>query len=104
VKCANCKDSAFYVYQSVGSKDIPYCYKHLPGFLKKAAASGLLLTTAEYEQKKAEVLETLRTPNEEAKKKRQRATPHVRKSSPNIAPEELPKHPEKEKEKDEEGQ
>ena len=40
--CANCSATAVYVYDVAPSFALYYCAKHLPGFLKRQAASGEL--------------------------------------------------------------
>lgn len=40
--CANCSSTAVYVYDISPSFAIYYCARHLPGFLKRRAASGEL--------------------------------------------------------------
>lgn len=50
MKCANCANAGFYIYQLTKSKQIFYCDKHLPRFLDKAKRAGLLQTTSALQQ------------------------------------------------------
>jgi hypothetical protein len=34
--CANCRDSALYIYEPVEGHQIFFCGKHLPGFIRRA--------------------------------------------------------------------
>lgn len=64
MNCANCDQPALWIYESPASDDLPFCEKHLPGFLRKAARDGVLTTTEAYQQAVTEVAALL-SPEEE---------------------------------------
>lgn len=59
MKCANCTDSAHYVYKITVGTVIHYCDTHLPKFLAGRKKAGLLETTEEFEKSLKEGLKAL---------------------------------------------
>jgi hypothetical protein len=57
--CANCDAPALYIYGPKPLTPTAYCDKHLPGFLRKAAKSGVLPTTDAYDALRRETLNRL---------------------------------------------
>lgn len=62
MKCANCEDNAFYIYQLTATSQILYCAKHLPKFLLQAKKAGLLKTTDALQSAIEEGLKNITTP------------------------------------------
>ncbi len=59
MKCANCKNDAFYIYKLNEDSQILYCKKHLPRFLEPLRRAGNLETTAAFKQKAKETRQIL---------------------------------------------
>lgn len=63
MKCANCVNDAFYIYQLTATSQILYCNKHLPKFLEQAKKAGLLKTTESLKQAIDEGMKNIVTPS-----------------------------------------
>ena len=57
--CANCSDSATYIYEISEAHTILYCGTHLPKFLNDRKNAGTLKTTSEAVQEKSGAFEAL---------------------------------------------
>jgi hypothetical protein len=57
--CANCSESATYIYEISEAHTILYCGLHLPKFLNDRKNAGTLKLTAEAVQEKSDAFEAL---------------------------------------------
>ena len=65
MKCANCKNDAFYIYQLTVNTQILYCNTHLPKFLEQAKKAGLLKTTESFKSVMEEGLKKIASMSKE---------------------------------------
>ena len=65
MKCANCNNDAVYIYRITMKKEILYCTKHIPSFLRDRKNAGLIPTTDIYKTKVEEGMKTFAAPEPE---------------------------------------
>jgi hypothetical protein len=64
MKCANCKEAAWYEYKLTLDQSLYFCEKDLPSFLAKAKLANILEKTPELKEMIEEGLQSISVPEE----------------------------------------